>query len=86
MSEETKITHADQFPPKGWKVSRTILHASFPVPLAGETESMYEKTSIGVGKSAVSGVTMMYTPEGLFCEYKGLAFIIPLANVKGCWI
>jgi hypothetical protein len=81
------IEVVQQIAPEGWKVSRAVLHGSFPVPAGGgETESMYSKPGEGLGRSAVTGVTMTYSAEGLFCEYKGKAFIIPLANVKGVWL
>lgn len=72
---------------EGLDVKRAILHGSFPVPGHGETESMYSGATIsGIGKSAVTGVKMKYNADGLFCEFKGAAFVIPLANVKGCWL
>lgn len=72
---------------EGIDVQRAVLHSSFPVPGGGgETESLYSKVATGIGKSAVSGVKMKYNSDGLFCEYKGSAFVIPLANVKGCWL
>jgi hypothetical protein len=85
--EDRELIKATQFPPAGYKVKRAVLHASFPVPEGGgETESMYQVPGQGIGRSAVTGVSMTYTTEGLFCEFKGAAFIIPLANVKGVWL
>jgi|SRR5271154_7167113 len=54
-----------------WTVERVVLHQGFTIP-GGPTEtSMYTH----------KGVEMKYTPHGLFCEYKGNKFIVPLANV-----
>lgn len=69
----------------GWNVKRAIFHQSVALPAGGDnTTSFYsDNGSNGVGRSAGgrSGVKMKYTPDGLFCEYKGTAFIVPLANV-----
>lgn len=74
---------------KGWDVKRAILHQGFPLPGGGDTTtSMYAQAGqTGVGKaSGRSGISMKYSSDGLFCEYKGYAFIIPLANVVGVYL
>lgn len=74
---------------EGWDVKRAILHQGFPLPGGGDTTtSMYAQAGqTGVGKaSGRSGITMKYNADGLFCEYKGFAFIIPLANVVGVYL
>ena len=58
-------------------VTRAVLHQSFPLPSGGGVEtSLYQH----------KGVKMEYRSDGLFCEYKGNKFIIPLANVVGVYI
>jgi hypothetical protein len=71
---------------EGITIKRAVLQGSFPIPAGGgEATSLYEKVGPGVGGSAVTGVKMVYNEQGLWCEYKGQAFVIPLPNVKGCW-
>lgn len=52
------------------KVFRLQLHQPFTIN--GMTEQAF---------TASKGVDMVYTPEGVYCEYKGFRFIVPLANV-----
>lgn len=54
----------------GIEIERTQLHQAVAVP-KGSAES-------GMHKS--KGVVMVWNPDGLFCSYKGLRFITPLAN------
>lgn len=55
---------------KGVKVTRLLLHQAFTVN--GVTESnLYTH----------KGFEMLYTQDGVVCEFKGTTFIVPLANV-----
>ncbi len=70
----------------GWNVTRALLHQGIEIPFGGgSTTSLYAETSSGVGRGR-GGFKMKYNKDGLFCEYKGLAFIIPLANVVQAFI
>jgi len=67
---------------EGLDVTRAIFHQSVPFPGGGgQATSAYDKPGSGIGHSAITGVKMKYNQDGLFCEYKGHAFVIPLANV-----
>ncbi len=67
---------------EGLDVTRAIFHQAVDVPNGGgSVSSLYSVRSIGTGRSAVSNVKMKYNQDGLFCEYKGTAFVVPLANL-----
>lgn len=84
--QRTFITPVETFPPKGWSVARAVLHQAVPMPQGDTTTSLYSSTGgSGVGKGR-GGVKMTYTNDGLFCEYKGHSFVIPLANVVVCYL
>ncbi len=73
---------------EGWDVKRAILIEAFPLPHGGDTTtSFYASIKSGIGSaSGRTGIQMKYHRDGLFCEYKGSAFIIPLSNVKGVYL
>lgn len=50
------------------------LHQVIFVPGAGNLTSVLEP-------GRLTGVQMLYTSEGLVVEYKGVSFVVPLANV-----
>lgn len=84
IPRDNKIVEIHKVLFEGLDVRRTILHQGVPLPNGGDTTtSMYSEVGqTGVGKSTGrSGVKMKYNQDGLFCEYKGHAFVIPLANV-----
>lgn len=60
----------------GFVVTRALLHQAFPIPKGDTATSMH----------ASKGINMRYCPDGLYCENKGLRFIIPLANVIGVYV
>lgn len=53
-------------------VIRALLHQAAELPGGGGVETSLYKAK---------GVTMVYCDDGLYCEYKGKQFIVPLANV-----
>ena len=73
-------TNFDAF--KGYKVIRAKLHQSAPIPLHGETESLYAAKVEGVGKAALTNVEMKFDGIILMCRYKGKEFGFPAANVS----
>ncbi len=73
---------------EGWTVSRACLHQAIQLPNGGDTTaSLYSSLTKGIGKgTGRSGVNMKYNSDGLFCEYKGVSFVVPLANVIVAYI
>jgi hypothetical protein len=66
----------------GIEVKRAKLHQAFQLPGGGDTtDSLYSASKVqGVARGR-GGIYMKYGQDGLFCEYKGEAFIVPLPNV-----
>jgi hypothetical protein len=75
MENKVKLVQADETPSKGIKVSRVLMHQAFTIGGATET-SLYEH----------KGFNLFYTSDGLVGDYKGLRFIVPLANVIVAYI
>lgn len=58
------------------RMLRAKLRDAIQLPANGPTEeALYDH----------KGVTIFYSPSGLFCTYGGCNFIVPLANVLGCY-
>lgn len=53
------------------EVIRATCHQAVAVP-RGAAETTLAKSK---------GISMLWTPDGLFCDYKGQQFIVPAANV-----
>lgn len=72
---------------EGLEITRACLHQAVQVPNGGgTTAAFYSKPGSGIGGSATTGVKMTYNSEGLWCVYKGTAFVVPLANVSVCFL
>lgn len=83
----SKLEVASSFPPKGYEVKRITLHQAVDVPLGGGSVSaMYAKPGTGIGRSACTGVNMTFTDTGVFCQFKGQSFIVPLANIIAIYL
>lgn len=56
------------------EVNYAFLHQTIFVPGAGNLTATLEPNRL-------TGVKMLYTSDGLLVEYKGVSFVVPLANV-----
>jgi len=59
------------------QVDYARLHQAFFCPETGNLEAT-------LSTNKYTGMTMFWTSEGLEVHYKGVHFIVPLANIQGC--
>lgn len=59
--------------PNGVVVERATYHQAYTIN--GVTDSTHYRSK---------GFNMVYTPEGLYGEFKGHKFIVPLSNIIVC--
>lgn len=82
----TQISTSTNHPlPDGYIVKRALFHQSVELRGLATTNTFYNKSEEGVGRGR-SGINMVYNRDGLFCDYKGQLYIVPLANVICVWL
>lgn len=64
---------------KGINIKRAMLHQGFQIPNAGM------ETTIHCDRSGCKEIKILYTPQGLVIDNKGLKAVVPLANVIACY-